>query len=371
MDDGYIFGPPPPPPPKFSPTPQRQQHQQTSQRTHHPVQHNNRINGQRHAVYVPYEQRGSNQQRRGQRYQSQLHNSVSDHFGSNTVGSGHYAPPITMNNAYGQMPQMDSHSYAGMVYATPLNQTGSYRQPYVQPLVTPAPSLVPRNTYNPSLVSTSLKYGPHFASDTGYPFPQPLSSAQQNWFNSYADHTVAEVNEDVDEEAALGSRPTTSMSAAIITIPGTTISLQTEEDIAKWISERKKKWPTERRIQEKEQELQRKTVEEDEVRKAKEKLREEKKKEEDNIFAKHNICKFFAKTGRCNRGSKCSFSHQRMANTSSTALTTKKYKRYNKPQKMPLFKRLVQNDWDKENEKVLDFISFLVDIGVVNKSKAA
>ncbi|KAK9329991.1 hypothetical protein V1520DRAFT_294266 [Lipomyces starkeyi] len=369
MDD-YIFGPPPPPPPKFSSTPQRQQQQQTSQRTHHPVQHNNRNHGQRHTVYVPYEQRGNNQQRQSQRNPSQL-NTRSEHFGSNTVGSGYYVPPITMSNAYGPMPQVDSHPYAGMVYAAPLNQTGSYRQPYAQPLVRPAPSMVPRNTYNPSLISTSLKYGPHFASDTGYSFPQPLSAAQNNWFNSYADHNVADEDEDVDEEAALGTGPTTSTSAAIVTIPGTTISLRTEEDIAKWISERKKKWPTERRIQEREQELQRKTVEEDEARKTKEKLREEKKKEEDSIFAKHNICKFFAKTGRCNRGSKCSFSHERPANTSSTALTTKKYKRYNKPQKMPLFKRLVQNDWDKENEKVLDFISYLVDIGVVSKSKAA
>ncbi|KAK9387794.1 hypothetical protein V1515DRAFT_569240 [Lipomyces mesembrius] len=370
----YIFGPPPLPPPKFSSTPQRQRQQETSQRTHHPVQRNTRNHGQRQAVYVPYEQRGNNQQRQGQRNQSQLHNRVGENFGSNTVGSGYYVPPITMNNAYGQIPQMDSHSYAGVVYAAPLHQTGSYRQPYAQPLVAPAPtpSLVPRNTYNPSLVSTSLKYGPHFASDTRYSFPQPLSAAQSNWFNSYPDHNAAGEDEDVDEEAALGSSPTTSTSAAMVTtIPGTTISLQTEEDIAKWISERKQKWPTERRIQEKELEIQRKAVEYDEARKAKEKLREKKKKEEDNIFAKHNICKFFAKTGRCNRGCKCPFSHERPANTSSTALTAKKYKRYNKPQKMPLFKRLVQNDWDKENEKILDFISYLVDIGVVSKSKAA
>ncbi|KAK9491586.1 hypothetical protein V1508DRAFT_421351 [Lipomyces doorenjongii] len=363
----YIFGSPPPPPPKFSSTPQRQQQQQISQRMHHPVQRNNRNHGQQHEVYVPYEQRGNNRQRQGQRNQRQLHNRVDEHFSDNTVGSRYYVPPITMNNAYGQIPQIDSHSYAGMVYAAPLHQTGSYRQPYAQSLVAPppAPSLVPRNTYNPCLVSTSLKYGPDFVSHTGYSFPQPLSAAQSNWFN------VAEEDEYVDEEAALGSRPTTSTSAAMVTIPGTTISLQTEEDIAKWIIERKQKWPTERRIQEKELELQRKAVEEDEARKAKEKLREKKKQEEDNIFAKHNICKFFAKTGHCNRGSKCPFSHERPANTSSTALTTRKYKRYNKPQKMPLFKRLVQNDWDKENDKVLDFISYLVDIGVVSKSKAA
>ncbi|KAK9251637.1 nuclear fragile X mental retardation-interacting protein 1-domain-containing protein [Lipomyces tetrasporus] len=362
----YIFGPPPPPPPKFSSSPQQQQQQTTSWHTHGPPRHNNRNYGhQRHAPYVPYDQTGSNLQRQGQRSKGQYHNGNTNggHTGSNRGG---YLPPIPMNNTYGHMSQLGGQPYAGMAYAAPLNQSHPSMQLFPQPVVTPAPSIVPqpsaRNSYNLNLISSPTTSGQLDGSGMGY-YGQP--QAQNNLF--YGNHNVAEEEDDVDEEATLGSRRTMSTSTAVVTIPGTAISLQTEEDIVKWISERKKNWPTAKRIELKQEELQRKKAEEEEPRKVKEKLQEEQSKQKNEELSKRNICKFFAKTGRCNRGSTCAFSHERSANA---FIATKKYKRFVKPQKMPLFKRLVQNDWDKENGKVLDFISYLVDIGVVSKSKA-
>ncbi|KAK9368930.1 hypothetical protein V1509DRAFT_621919 [Lipomyces kononenkoae] len=349
----YIFGPPPPPPSKFSTTQPPQQ--QTPQHTYHPSQHNNRRYGhQRNAPYAKYDPRNANQQRQGQRSPSQFRSSNTI-MGSNAPGSGYYALPTTSSGA---MTESVSTSYYGPMHVGPLAQFSQSVEHSAQGFVhRPAA----RNNYNPSLISTptvSLD-----GSDMGYYSPQPPSAADKKSFHK----NEAEEDEDVDDEAALGWHPATS--APTITIPGTTISLQTEEDIAKWINDRKKNWPTERRIHEKEDELRRKQIEEEEDRKVKEKLQEEKINQESNMFANANICKFFAKTGRCNRGSKCQFSHERLANTSSS-LNAKKYKRYGRPQNMPLFKRLVQNDWDKENEKVLDFITYLVDVGIVSKTKA-
>ncbi|KAK9322708.1 hypothetical protein V1517DRAFT_322598 [Lipomyces orientalis] len=365
----YIFGPPPPPPPKFSSSVQHQQQQQpTSRHTHGPPRHSNRnYSHQRHVPYAPYEQTGNNLLRQGQRSKGQFHN------GNTSEGHrGGHAPSIMMNNTYGHMSQLDGQPYAGMAYAAPLNQSNPSMQPFAQRVVTPAPAIVPqpsaRNIYNLNLISSPTTSGQLGGSGVGY-YGQP--SGQNTSF--YGNHNVAEEEDDVDEEATLVSRRTTSTSTstAVVTIPGTTISLETEEDIVKWINERKNNWPTAKRIEEKQEELKRKKVEEEESRKVKEKLQEEQSKQNNEMLSKRNICKFFAKTGRCNRGSKCAFSHERSANAASSAtLPTKKYKRFVKPQKMPLFKRLVQNDWDKENAKVLDFISYLVDIGVVSKSKA-
>ncbi|KAK9237308.1 nuclear fragile X mental retardation-interacting protein 1-domain-containing protein [Lipomyces kononenkoae] len=365
----YIFGPPPPPPSKSSTQQPQQQQQHTSQHTYHPAQHNNRRYGhQRNAPYALYDRHDANQQRQEQRNPNRVRSSTTSggYGGSNAVGSGYYRPPTRGSaDAHGTMTQSYSGSYNGMMHTGPLVQPGPLVQQFSQSLESPAPDVqrpATRNNYNPSLISTSI--GQPASSDMGYYYPQPpFAAAHKKSFNN----NEAEEDEDVDDEAALGWHP--AASGATATIPGTTISLQTEEDIAKWINERKKNWPTVKRIQEKEEELRRKQAEAEEARKAKGKFQEEKTNQESTMFAKGNICKFFAKTGRCNRGSKCPFSHERLANTGS-ALNTKKYKRYGRPQKMPLFKRLVQNDWDKENEKILDFVSYLVDIGVVSKSKA-
>ncbi|VEU23800.1 DEKNAAC105014 [Brettanomyces naardenensis] len=97
---------------------------------------------------------------------------------------------------------------------------------------------------------------------------------------------------DSDEEVDLGEK--------IVSIQGTNIVLESEEDIQKWIEERRKKWPTEKRIRE----------------------REKQKEKEQKIMTRLSgrsdqtvesgsvrVCKFWQSTGRCRNGSKCKFLH--------------------------------------------------------------
>ncbi|KAK9472139.1 uncharacterized protein V1510DRAFT_418082 [Dipodascopsis tothii] len=92
--------------------------------------------------------------------------------------------------------------------------------------------------------------------------------------------------------------------------------------------------------------------------------RQEQLEQQAEEFARYNICKFYASTGTCRKGSACTFSHERKH------MKTRKYTRYEKPQQMPLFKRLVQNDWDKEDDKILDVIAYLADKGLIHESRA-
>lgn len=66
-------------------------------------------------------------------------------------------------------------------------------------------------------------------------------------------------------------------------------------------------------------------------------------------------CNFFLK-GNCRWGKKCKFSHDPDTTKNAQPVC---YKRFEPPSNKSLFKLLVQNDFDKENEKVLDFILYL------------
>ena len=61
---------------------------------------------------------------------------------------------------------------------------------------------------------------------------------------------------DVDDDEEEEEEELQAKSNGPICIPGTSITLQTEEDIAKWIEERKKNWPTNKNIERKKQELE-------------------------------------------------------------------------------------------------------------------
>lgn len=139
-----------------------------------------------------------------------------------------------------------------------------------------------------------------------------------------------------------------SKSAEPIYIEGTSISLQTDEDIAKWIEERKKNWPTRKNIAAKAERLQLMAQTE----------------QQKNTKQNKPVCRFFAKSGRCKFGNKCKNSHESAADSSVKVIngvSVKVPQRYkNSVNGGSLFKNLVQRDiFQHENELVLDFVKYL------------
>lgn len=163
-------------------------------------------------------------------------------------------------------------------------------------------------------------------------------------------------DEEVDDEEELGKTGTQDQNAArSIIVPGTSISLNTAQEIEEWIKERRKKWPTTARVEAK-------------LREQPATASAKAGSSTDNTRPK-GVCKFFARSGRCNNGAQCRFEHSRPVasdsprnnnnNNKSGKSSKTEYKLYEAHKKMPLFKMLVRNDMDKENGVVLDFIAFL------------
>ncbi|TID29635.1 hypothetical protein CANINC_001754 [Pichia inconspicua] len=85
-----------------------------------------------------------------------------------------------------------------------------------------------------------------------------------------------------------------------VAVPGTNIILENEEDIERWIEERKKNWPTAKRVKEKMEE--------------KEKAEKIMKNLTGEIIEVHytpkiKVCNFWMRTKRCKNGKNCKFSH--------------------------------------------------------------
>lgn len=144
------------------------------------------------------------------------------------------------------------------------------------------------------------------------------------------------------------AQPIDAKPAEPIYIEGTSISLQTDEDIAKWIEERKKNWPTRKNIAAKAERL----------------LLMAPSQPEKSAERKKPVCRFFAKSGRCKFGNKCKNSHENNADSSAKVIngvTIKVPQRYkNSASGGSLFKNLVQRDlFQHENELVLDFVKYL------------
>lgn len=134
-----------------------------------------------------------------------------------------------------------------------------------------------------------------------------------------------------------------------IFIEGTTITLQTEEDIAKWIEERRKRWPTKKNVE------------------AKLKERAGAKAEEAAPPPKQAVCKFFARNGKCKFGAKCKNLHEAGGSKNSATKLVNGIKvhlpeRYKKDvsDSGSLFTKLVQRDlYEHENNTVLAFLQYL------------
>ncbi|ANB13974.1 hypothetical protein AWJ20_4927 [Sugiyamaella lignohabitans] len=136
------------------------------------------------------------------------------------------------------------------------------------------------------------------------------------------------------------------------------------KDIENWIAERRKKWPSAQRIVEKEKE--------DQQRQEREKKRHEFRLEHEGasstaITASSTsssstkpLCRYFLK-GKCKAGTKCQYSHDK----TNPSTSTPKYKRFEAPDRSSLFKKLVQTDLDRENSRILDFLVYLGETGVL------
>lgn len=132
-----------------------------------------------------------------------------------------------------------------------------------------------------------------------------------------------------------------------IFIEGTNITLQTEEDIAKWIEERRKNWPTRKNVELKVKREQ-----------------EQKTQETDKLPAKQ-VCKFYSRNKKCKFGSKCRNLHEASNNGSVKTINGLQVavpQRYKKeaPVCGSLYKNLVQRElYEHENNIIINFLQYL------------
>lgn len=96
----------------------------------------------------------------------------------------------------------------------------------------------------------------------------------------------------IDEESEWGKN----------TIQGTNIIFENEEDIQKWIEERKKNWPTTRKVEEKK-------AEQEKAKKILETMTKAPTDAGNETTPAIRVCNFWMKTKRCRNGEKCLFSH--------------------------------------------------------------
>lgn len=173
--------------------------------------------------------------------------------------------------------------------------------------------------------------------------PKPQSQDSEN---THAESRSSELPEKTEEKSPKNS-------AEPIFIEGTNITLQTEEDIAKWIAERRKNWPTRKNI---------------ELRKK----QQEQKQPAAPKPPKAQVCKFFARSGKCKFGNKCRNLHEAAGAGPTTTINGLQIaipQRYKK--EMPtgsLYKNLVQRDlYEHENNVILDFLQYLGDKNLIDK----
>lgn len=170
-------------------------------------------------------------------------------------------------------------------------------------------------------------------------------------------------------------------------IEGTNITLQTEEDIAKWIAERRKKWPTRKNVEAKLQA---------QPSPAPTPAPEPVVENEQNTGPKQNVCKFYAKHNRCKFGNKCRNVHETQPKTCSNTNNNNKNNSLtsggsgtrkiingmlvNIPQRYKkevngagsLFTKLVQRDlYEHENNIIVDFLQHLDSKGLINHDISA
>ncbi|RLV94120.1 hypothetical protein JA1_001978 [Spathaspora sp. JA1] len=155
----------------------------------------------------------------------------------------------------------------------------------------------------------------------------------------------------------------------IVYIPGTNISLQTEEDINKWIEERKRNWPSKKVVAQKQQQKQ-------EQQSGKDKPDNKSKAPESTTPNKRSktICKFYQQYKKCKFGNKCKNIHQDSnhelthytKNIKGTAVLIPKLYSNRVSANPRLFKNLILQSQIEENDQIIEFIKYLDKNGYIN-----
>lgn len=226
---------------------------------------------------------------------------------------------------------------------------------------------------------------PELASESQNRVPVNIETGKQNQI----DHR------DEDEEDNNDHEETLPKTNGTIYIQGTNISLQTEEDIAKWIEERKRNWPTNKNIELKRQQKQKQEEEQQQQQKDIKNAKSDNKKrmnedESSNGPTKKqkSICRFYQLNKKCKFGNKCKNLHEEPTNENPVTLSYNELTHYRKSvngipilvpklysnrtentlvKKLSLFKHLVTRDhMTNENEKVIEFIRYLNDQGLID-----
>lgn len=145
-----------------------------------------------------------------------------------------------------------------------------------------------------------------------------------------------------------------------IFIEGTNITLQTEEDIAKWIEERRKNWPTKKNVE------------------LKAKRDQETKNPEPEKSVTKKVCKFYARNKKCKFGAKCRNLHETASNNSAlktiNGIQVAVPQRYKKEMQVSgsLYKNLVQREqYEHENNIVMDFLQYLDKNSLIDRDVSA
>ncbi|CAD1809518.1 Nuclear fragile X mental retardation-interacting protein 1 (NUFIP1) family protein [Candida parapsilosis] len=238
---------------------------------------------------------------------------------------------------------------------------------------------------------------------THLPNETPNTSAHNDLQPSIGSESVPDTKEtqDLSPPAPIPMPTTTTTTTTITTtkaiaIPGTNITLQTEEDIAKWIEERKKNWPTRANVERKQQ-LKEEKLKTHQQQSNQQNTRQKRPIDESEATFPENkqsksICRFFQQYGKCKYGNKCkniheasnprddpnpiatkfnnSLTHYKRKLNGVTILVPKLYSNRTEntaTSKSSLFKHLITQDQIKnENSLVIDFIKYLDDKGLID-----
>ncbi|KAK9452242.1 nuclear fragile X mental retardation-interacting protein 1-domain-containing protein [Limtongia smithiae] len=379
----YIFGPPPPPPPSSGSNFQHGGHgspqRGSSGRGGRAPSSSNGRRAREQQQHQSYNNSGP-RRNQGNGYNGGM-NYGSQHHGSVGGAMGYSAPsmPARQHNLspYGltqqqQIPAPQARFNLNLV----VPQAQSYAQVPISHTAQPT-AYNPYQSY-PQLQTPQMTF-------PSAPTVQMQDLYDDDDLSSYYNRTKSSAPDGLTENGP-------------VPVYGTNIVLQSDDDIQKWIEERKKKWPTAKRMKEKEDadKERRKLVEQERADQETRRRELQLRAQEDSINDISSLattregqrpCKYFAAHGSCSRGDKCMFRHDLRSPNSRNKEPppARNYKLFEKPARIPLFHRvcyrssvtvyvvfanilqsqLAQSDWDRDNGKILDFISFLFDNGAV------
>lgn len=341
-DNPYIYNPPPPPPPKsYSPNSNQSNNNSNNRRQRNNNQRNQNVLNRNH----PYNR--NNGQRPGYHNNQQLNQQNKN-------------PNYNIPSSYAQLQASIQQPAGPMPYSTNVYGTSNKTTQQSNTNKDKKPTQAKQNKTQKTQSQKNSKPNT---------MPKP-------------DNDEEEEDDDNFEDEEANANP-----SRLIIVPGTSITLNTQQEIEEWIAERRQKWPTKERIEIKQKLLEdlrqeRQTPSHIDPDSNNKPMITENKQEQDTPEeptttndstvkkANSRICKYFAKNGRCLNGNKCSYIHQHSGdnttNTNNPFATQKVYKRFEAVPKLPLFQMLVRNDMENENRKILAFIEYLYLQGKLN-----